>query len=267
MKFAEISDIHGEIDFIKDLPDKKDTILLIPGDIHEIKKYTEYRSIIEVLVNKYKEVVMVPGNHEYYSSNITKVHRKLKELDEDFSTFHFLQDDFRIFEEGTEKVLVLGGTLWTDFDGGNPLSKIRAKSMMNDYHCIRHGTPEYYWERKLNTDDVEFFHQKTKTFIKNCVDKHNELCDNLKIVVLTHHAPSFQSVHPRYLNNELNGCFCSNMDYYVGDINANIWVHGHVHTSHDYMINNTRIICNPLGYTNAHTYENKNFNSTLSFEV
>ncbi|QOI71033.1 putative serine/threonine protein phosphatase [Erwinia phage pEa_SNUABM_50] len=267
MKFTEISDIHGEIDFIKELPDQKDTILLIPGDIHEVKTYSAYRSIVEVLVNKYKDVVMVPGNHEYYRSNITKVHRKLKELDDEFSNFHFLQDDFRVFEDGTDKVLVLGGTLWTDFDGGNPLSKIMAKSMMNDYRYIRHGTPEYYWGRKLIPDDVEFFHYKTKQFIKNCVDKHREMCDNLKIVVMTHHAPSFQSVDSRYANDSSNGFYCSNMDYYVGDINANVWVHGHVHSSHDYMIGDTRIICNPRGYGNVHTNENKKFDSTLTFEV
>ncbi|SOK58896.1 Ser/Thr protein phosphatase family protein [Yersinia phage fHe-Yen9-03] len=267
MKFTEISDIHGEIDFIKDIPDQKDTILLIPGDIHEVKTFSAYRTIIEILVNKYKEVVMVPGNHEYYKSNVTKVHRKLKELDDEFSTFHFLQDDFRIFEEGDEKVLVLGGTLWTDFENGNPLTKLMAKSMMNDYRYIRHGTPEYYWGRKLIPDDVEFFHYKTKNFIKKCIDEHRVLCDNIKTIVMTHHAPSYQSVSAQYQDSSANAFYCSNMDYYIGDINPNIWIHGHTHTSHDYMIGDTRIICNPRGYGTGNAYENKKFNSTLTFEV
>jgi predicted NBD/HSP70 family sugar kinase len=26
------------------------------------------------------------------------------------------------------------------------------------------------------------------------------------------------------------------------------WVHGHTHSTHDYMIGNTRVLCNPRGY-------------------
>ena len=30
--------------------------------------------------------------------------------------------------------------------------------------------------------------------------------------------------------------------------NIKLWCHGHIHQSKDYMIGNTRIICNPRGY-------------------
>lgn len=267
MKFTKISDIHGEVSFLNAIPDQKDSILLIPGDLHEIKNFSEYCKIVQVLTNKYKEVVMVPGNHEYYRTNITKAHRKLKEIDDAFDNFHFLQDDFRIFEEGDDKVLVLGGTLWTDFAGGNPLSKIKAKGYMADYRFIRHGTPEYYWGRRLMPDDVEFFHYKTKQFIKECVDNQREMCENIKTVVMTHHAPSFQSADPVYFHDDSDELFCSNMDYYIGDLNPNVWVHGHVHCSNDYMIGDTRIISNPRGYGTGSACENKNFNSIFTFEV
>lgn len=80
MKFAEFSDIHGNVQFVNELPDQKDTILLIPGDIHEVKRFQEYKTIVQVLTNKFKAVVMVPGNHEYYKSNFHKTHRKLQNL-------------------------------------------------------------------------------------------------------------------------------------------------------------------------------------------
>ena len=85
---------------------------------------------------------------------------------------------------------------------------------------------------------------------------------------MTHHAPSFRSVAPPFKNDNLNGCYCSNMDYFVDSLGVDFWLHGHVHSSHDYMIGETRVLSNPHGYTESNgTPENKNFDSTLTIEV
>jgi len=42
-----------------------------------------------------------------------------------------------------------------------------------------------------------------------------------------------------------------------------LWVHGHVHDSHDYRIGSTRIVCNPRGYHS----ENPSFDPALVVEV
>lgn len=263
MKFTVMSDLHGDFNFIEDLPEQLDTILLIPGDVEEARRFNKYRNVIEVLSTKFKEVLLVPGNHEYYRSNITKVHRVLKELDDSISNFHFLQNDFRIFDD----VLILGGTLWTDYDGGNPLTKLQASLGMNDYKCIRNGPLNEYWHHRITPEEIEFFHYETKTFLQKTVDKHREACHNMKTVIMTHHAPSFNSVDPVYINDHLNGCYCSNMDYLVDSLGAQVWVHGHIHASHDYMLGDTRVICNPRGYAFGKKHENSSFNSTLIFEV
>lgn len=264
MKFTVFSDLHGAVATIQQIPEQKDTILLLPGDVEEVQRFSKYRTMVEILTSKFKEVLMVPGNHEYYGSNITKTHRKLKELDDAIENFHFLQNDFRMFDN----ILILGGTLWTDFDGANPLTKIRAMTNMNDYRCIRHGSVQEYWNRKLNPEDVEFFHYVTKKYLQETLDKQREVCDNIKTVVMTHHAPSFQSVHEKYKDNDLNGCYCSNMDYFVESLDVDFWVHGHVHSSHDYMLGRTRVICNPFGYSYDEIIpENSSFDSTINFEV
>ena len=263
MKFIVFSDTHDSVDFINNITGDKDAILLIPGDIGEVRRFNKYRNMIEVLSSKFKEVLLVPGNHEYYGSNITKTHRKLKELDDSIQNFHFLQNDFRMFDD----VLILGGTLWTDYDGGNPLTKLQASLGMNDYKCIRHGSPTEYWHHRITPEEIEFFHYETKTFLQKTVDKQREICHNVKTVVMTHHAPSFNSVDPTYINDHLNGCYCSNMDYFVDSVGAKVWVHGHIHSSHDYMLGDTRIICNPRGYAFGKQHENSKFSSTLNFEV
>ncbi|AMM43667.1 metallo-phosphoesterase [Pectobacterium phage vB_PcaM_CBB] len=263
MKFITFSDTHDSVDFVNNVAGDKETILLLPGDIGEVRRFNKYRNMVEVLSSKFKEVLLVPGNHEYYRSNITKVHRVLKELDDSISNFHFLQNDFRIFDD----VLILGGTLWTDYDNGNPVTKLQAQLGMNDYRCIRHGTPTEYWKRPFTPDDAEFFHHETKSFLKETLDKQREVCHNLKTVVMTHHAPSFASVDPIYVGDHLNGCYCSNMDYFVDSLNVDVWIHGHIHSSHDYMLGDTRVICNPRGYEFGTQHENGQFDSTFTFEV
>ena len=162
--------------------------------------------------------------------------------------------------------MIIGSTLWTDFDGQNPLTRYLASIEMNDYKHIRHGPVGVPWQRKLKPEDVEAIHHISKLYIKNAVDTVRETCDTIKVLVMTHHSPSFQSVPEMYIGDKLNGCYCSFMDYYIGELNPLVWVHGHIHQSADYMIGDTRVICNPRGY-GQRASENSNFNSTLTFEV
>jgi predicted phosphodiesterase len=69
-------------------------------------------------------------------------------------------------------------------------------------------------------------------------------------VVVTHHGPSFKSMHSKYAGSPLNCAFFSDLDQFILDMEKPpvLWVHGHTHSSADYMIGNTRVICHPRGY-------------------
>jgi len=67
-------------------------------------------------------------------------------------------------------------------------------------------------------------------------------------VVVTHHAPSSRSVHPRFARDLLSPAFASRLEPLMGGNRAALWVHGHTHDAFDYEIDGTRIICNPRGY-------------------
>ena len=86
-----------------------------------------------------------------------------------------------------------------------------------------------------------------------------------------YHAPSFKSKHPRYKDSDpLNFSYYSALDLLIMDHpQIKVWVHGHTHESHDYKIGETRILCNPRGYSTLgnHDQENKNFDINKSFEV
>jgi hypothetical protein len=69
-------------------------------------------------------------------------------------------------------------------------------------------------------------------------------------VVCGHHSPSKQSTKPQYENDWMvNGAYSSDLTEFILDHpQIKAWFHGHTHHQFDYMIGNTRIVCNPRGY-------------------
>jgi Icc-related predicted phosphoesterase len=71
-----------------------------------------------------------------------------------------------------------------------------------------------------------------------------------RVVMVSHHAPSFRSIDPRYrAQREMNGGYASDLSNLILDNpKIKLWIHGHTHSPHDYMIGDTRVLCNPRGY-------------------
>jgi hypothetical protein len=117
----------------------------------------------------------------------------------------------------------------------------------------------------MNPDDTLKFHKKSKQFLLDTLP----MFKNQKVWVLTHHAPSYQSVHPKYRSAGIaNGAYVSDLDDLIFD-NPNIkyWSHGHTHESFDYMIGGCRVICNPHGYYNGYNTQGMNLNFDPNFDV
>jgi hypothetical protein len=66
-------------------------------------------------------------------------------------------------------------------------------------------------------------------------------------VVVTHHAPSLQSVVERWRDDPLSACYASQLPRRFFSV-PSLWVHGHTHTSHRYRIGRCQVVCNPRGY-------------------
>ena len=86
-------------------------------------------------------------------------------------------------------------------------------------------------------------------------------------VVITHHAPSRKSIHPRFANSLLNACFISDAERLVHGSRTRLWIHGHTHDSFDYVLNGARVVCNPRGYAKNGVNENPRFNANLVLEI
>ena len=52
----------------------------------------------------------------------------------------------------------------------------------------------------------------------------------------------------------MNGAYHSDLTEFIMDRpEIKLWVHGHMHDDFDYMIGDTRVVCNPRGYIGYET--------------
>jgi hypothetical protein len=58
----------------------------------------------------------------------------------------------------------------------------------------------------------------------------------------------------------MNGGYCSNLEEFILDHpQIRLWTHGHMHDPSDYMIGETRVVCNPRGYVGYERNPNETY--------
>ena len=269
MKFRCLSDLHME--FMKspyDLPvmdDEENTVLLLAGDIGVARNPDTFVPFMSEMADRFLHVVSIAGNHEfYYGSFVTA--RDLMNIE--YRTAG-IQGRAGMYEREViefDDVRVICATLWSDMDGGDPISVMECSSFMNDYKTIatgkRDGLPSEAYTHQLQPEDTLNDFRQSRDFIFQAIADAKEA--EKKVIVMTHHAPSRLSISPQYQNSPANGAFVSDLSDEIMDADHDIvWLHGHVHQPQDYQIGRCHVICNPHGYGN----ENPDFNNRLVIEL
>lgn len=109
---------------------------------------------------------------------------------------------------------------------------------------------------RLTVDDTNALHAAAVEFIQQEVAEA-AAAGNQPVVIITHHAPSFKSIHKRYATSLLTCAFVTDLERLMQPPVA-LWVHGHTHTASDYNVPcdparaeegpSVRVVNNPLGY-------------------
>ena len=247
MKIQIASDLHLEFsDFT--LENNNADVLILGGDImiasKVLKPQSEYgirfRNFLQRVSDAFPNVVYVMGNHEFYDSG--KFFDSIDEMRAAcgvYGNVHLLERDTKIIDD----VVFVGGTLWTDMNKFDPLTMHAVRDMMNDYRAIRNDKNGYISLKPADTVDR---HRATRDYIKHVVGEHKEK----RCVVVGHHSPCLQSIHPQYSNEYLmNGAYHSDLtEIMLDNPQIKLWTHGHTHHPFDYVIGETRVVCNPRGY-------------------
>lgn len=258
-----VNDIHLDFDIAKGLPLwsppglKEDhlTALVIAGDIWHARKYLSYanQSWLAKRAQQFRYIIFVLGNHDYWGGAYNYEAECVKEeiKNQGLTNVYLLQDNTIDLED----VRFVGGTLWTDFNKQDPLTKMSWKTvMLADFKQIKKrihfvdsdGNVKDNEYTSVATVDILKAHQKTKNYIFANARKDPGI---RKVVVVTHMAPSALSIDDRFKHDVIaNGYYYSELGNEIADSEIDLWFHGHTHVPKDYVINNTRIINNARGY-------------------
>ncbi|ELR17492.1 Ser/Thr phosphatase family superfamily protein [Acanthamoeba castellanii str. Neff] len=184
-------------------------------------------------------IFVLAGNHEYYKGHYEKVKPIIAGV-------CAMRPDKLMFLDRTavrldkEGVWLLGCTLWTHI----PESEgAEASRMVNDYYNI-----------KLSVDDTNAFHEEELNWIKEQVDRITAQHGDDRIVVLTHHAPTPNSVNPAH--HCLDASAFTDLEAYIKAHTPPIaaWAYGHTHWCSRTTLEGERggpgcqVVSNAMGY-------------------
>lgn len=177
-----------------------------------------YDGTIDWLKSMYTDVVGVPGNHDYWSTNRSGL-SQIEPLSE-------------VSTHQVNGLSIATATLWTNFRD-DPFAEMHCREQLRDFEKIP-TTP----------DLMKQWHQTSRAFLK-----YSEAD-----IWLVHFPPFLKSLHEKYVHpryDSVNKYFVNDMErWFIEEVEhkPKLIVHGHTHTPFDYMVDETRVVCNPIGY-------------------
>lgn len=251
MQFDLISDIHlniakeFKIPLTKYFPDKTGSdYLFLAGDLCEDWVGNEnVRAFLTKTSKLYKKIVVVLGNHDYWHLNgdfdESRSFEKIPQYCADFVKMFDNKNKIVVLNNSfiqLDDVWVYGTTLWSDIP---PQYYAYVQSRIGDYRYIykENGNPVTYFDT-VKANYVAF------NGISDFVSSHRKD----KVVILTHHTPSFQCGCKGY-DEVLDYAYHNKCDnFIVENPQIKAWCFGHCHKPRDFLIGKTQIVSNPLGY-------------------
>ena len=273
MKICVVSDIHMEIGGFPGKTKYLDgDVLVIAGDltksIYFYEKANEYPNLKKGMLDikklerywfpKFKKIYYVMGNHEHYG-NVFKYSANMIEKYFEGTNVKILDNSSELYEG----ILFIGSTLWTDFDKKNICKMQDAETFMRDYEYItrvplreltyverNHPKPHIKYGM-MTADFIYDEHIRSVGTIRQLLENNKEV----PTVVITHHAPSLRCQNVQRHGTNMIHAYCSDLEPLIEENSQiKLWISGHTHDNHDFMVGETRLLSNQHGYIN---YENQ----------
>lgn len=253
MKIQLLSDLHLSVQPMA-IPRTDADVVVVAGDVSRPQGAVEWAGQFD------RPVLFVAGNHEFYGSDLETTMAQLRARSNGTRVQVLECEERRI-----DGVRFLGCTLWSDYrlfsdPAQRELGLQQATTMVRDFSRIgvAPGRPELF------TPAVsEALFERSVAWLEA---KFGEAHAGPTVVV-THFAPARGSIHPRFEGSPLNACFVSDLEASILRWQPQLWLHGHVHDSFDYVLGRTRVIANPRGYAPGGKVENAQFDPSLVIEV
>lgn len=236
MRIQYASDLHLEFAdnwrFLKAHPiEPVGDILVLAGDIGYLgdDNYVSH-PFWDIVADNFKEVFVVPGNHEFYKyyDISTLPDGKILSVRPNVNVYYNGVINF----EGVELIL---STLWARI---SLQDAFMTESGVTDFHRILFDGETLTFEL-FNKE-----HERCMDFLRGVVKQSTAG----KRIIVTHHLPSFQLSSPDFKGSRINGAFVANEDDFIEKCGAQYWIYGHSHRNIDKQIGDTQLVSNQLGY-------------------
>jgi len=235
MTIQYASDLHLEFsqnrDFIKAYPlEPKGDVLLLAGDIVPFAVMHKHADFFSYVSDHFKYVYWVPGNHEYYNSDLADrcgmLHEKIKDN-------VFLVNNTSMVHEDVQFIF---STMWSKI---SPAYAWQIERGMSDFHVIR------YKGKLFSYEDYNQLHEESFLFVKETLEAKSAI----KNIVVSHHIPTFQNYPAQYKGSVLSEAFAVELFDFIDSAGPDCWIYGHHHSNTpDFIIGNTKLLTNQLGY-------------------
>jgi predicted phosphodiesterase len=253
MKFIRISsDIHLESfygtpaaklvdNFIPVDERDSESVLVLAGDISS--RPDQAAQFIKQLEDRFIKVIYVFGNHEMYHHVYNDLPDQMFEQFRKYGVQNTLCPGNDVKSFVIDGVKFIAGTLWGEC------------SHRPDYNQdIQRGIAdfEYIRVREHGRDD----YRMTPAYMRRISGEHRQLIRNElaranedKVIVVTHHLPTYDAVSMRFRTSTVNGAFVNNCDDIVEPNCApNMWIFGHTHDHQEFVKDGILYVANPCGY-------------------
>jgi len=214
-------------------------ILVLAGDIVPFHDQENARGFFDFICDHFSTVYWVPGNHEYYGSDISD---KPAHLFEKLRENLFLVNNQSVVHDGVRLVFT---TLWSRI---SPRSEWDIGRSVSDFSAIRSGG------RDLTPQGFSLLHEESLRFLKTAISES----EGEPTIVVTHHVPTLTNYPRVFKNSPLTEAFAVELFDLISDSGVESWIYGHHHiNTPEFKIGKTRMLTNQLGY--VHRYEYRSF--------
>jgi len=244
--FHIVSDIHIEREYPKipkwnTIINKRSENIILAGDVGHLELFDQYDSFISHICSNFTNVILIPGNHEFYSDkyDFKTLYKYLLVLKNKYNNLTILDNDY-IDLEGN--IRIYGTTLWCHIPQENIKKDV---PIIDNNEKINNN-----WLNKNNKQCIEKIHD---IILKSQYDKK-------RLIIASHYSPSIYNIDPRNYSSETKFFYFSNLEYLFKQHYIYTWIFGHTHYNKDYYSKyNTRIISNQ--------YRAKNFKKNKIIKI
>jgi len=233
MNIQICSDLHLEFSanrkWLKEHPlQPKAEILIIAGDTYYLNRSFHKLDFIKKVSDEFKEVYLIPGNHEYYEGYDASTGLSPFEME--------IKDNVTLLNNKSmdiEGIKFIFSTFWS-------LIQERKEAVfqgMVDFRRIK------WQEAPFTVDQFNQLHQNALDFVSR------EVATDQRTIVISHHLPSMLCNSEEFKGSPLTEAFCVDKTDFILNSEIDCWIYGHSHRNlADFKIGKTQMVTNQFGY-------------------